>query len=93
MEIKIYVDFDNREVLTEKEFNKKLSKKAEEMRNDEDVFNNYLIEEKSFSAFELFHLTPYSKDLIQQDFNEYCKDKAEEALQEDEYYDEYILKI
>ena len=95
MDIRIYVDFDNREVLIEEEFNKKLSDKAKEMQNDEDIFNNYLIEERNFSASELFHLGPCIKNEICQQFNEYCKDKAEEALQEDEaeYYDEFILKI
>ena len=96
MEIRIYVDFDNREVLTEKEFYKKLIEKAEEMRNDEYVFNNYLIKERGFSVSEVFHLDdPSAKNEICRQFNKYCKNKAEEALQEDEakYYDEFILKI
>lgn len=95
MEIKIYVDFENREVLTEKEFDKKLSDKAKEMQNNEDAFDRYLIQERIFSPSELFHLGPCAKNEICQQFNEYCKNKAEEALQEDEaeYYSEFILKI
>lgn len=94
MKVKIYVDFENKEVLNETQYRVKLHKKVINLREDNDVLTDFLLNEKIFTAAEVFYLTPKEKEKVINDFIDYCEDLVEEALKEDgEEYTEVFLEI
>lgn len=94
MKVKIYVDFENKKALNEAQYRAKLHKKAIGLREDNDVLTDFLLNEKIFTAAEIFYFTPKEKEKVINDFVEYCEDLAKEALEEDgEEYTEVFLEI
>lgn len=63
MKTKIYVDWYEREVMSEKEFQNRVNEIMEDIIEDERSFSE--ICEKEFSAFELFHMDSENKDDIE----------------------------
>ena len=82
--VKVYVNFYDREVLTEKEFKRKLDRERRHLMNeDDDFFDEWL--SNNFTHVELWNLTPPQRLRLLDDFNQECIKQAKEKLFDDEW--------
>lgn len=78
MTIKVFVDWWNKEILTEEECNKRAEEIAEEFRTDDDDFFDFLAE--NYSHRELWEANEEQRAKIMEDWAYRCLDEAYDAL-------------
>lgn len=87
--IKVYVNWNERDILTEDEFNELKQNKARNMFEDEDEFKDWL--NCGYSASEIFEMTTEERVEIQKKWDEYCADEVQDNL--DYEWDEIDLDV
>ena len=91
MNVKVYLNWQERQILTESEFNEMVAKRTQEKLNDDYELNYFL--ERSYLFSEVFRLTPEEKDEIYKEFQEFCREEAETDIMDDDDWVEKIIKI
>lgn len=78
MTIKVFVDWWNKEILTEEEYNKRAREMAEEYRTDDYSFSEFL--ENRYSHRELWEATEKERATIMECWVDQCLDDAYDEL-------------
>lgn len=92
MQVKFYVDWDNRQVLNRDQYEERLTEAADELFADDNCLAEWL--EENFTMIDIFQAGDARKEEIREDFRDYCQENAENALNDDgENYKEVNLDI
>lgn len=75
MKITVYADFNNEEVITEKEYLKRLNEAVAEMAEDTALFYEWL--EDTYSASEIWRATPEKHEEIIKEWKDHCQGYTE----------------
>lgn len=89
MKIKIYVDYENQEVLTEEQYKEALKEKAKYYKDDTDAFRDWLND--NYEAFEIFNKNGVELDEVVSRWEGVCEADAEEDI--DRELVEYELEV
>lgn len=89
MKIKIYVDWNNEEVLQEKHIEKGIKNIADDLRSDQDIANDILGDE--FTYAECFYFDEETRKRVNDDIETAITRKAKDMF--DERYEEITLEI
>lgn len=89
MKIKIYVDYENQEVLTEEGYKEALKDKAKSYKDDTDAFRDWLND--NYEAFEIFNKNGVELDKVVERWEGVCDANAEDDL--DRELTEYELDV
>ena len=79
MKIKVYVNFEINEVMSEKTYKRMVAEWVDDIMKPEE-FNKYLKHYRGFSHNEIFHMTPEDKSKVLVDFECYCRDTVKDKL-------------
>lgn len=91
MKVKIFVNWEERKILSESGFSEMIADRAQQKVNDDYELSYFLENEIVYSHSEVFKLTPEEKDKIYKEFQEYCKEEAEtDVLNEDDWFEKFI---
>lgn len=90
MQIKVFVNFSDQEVRSEKEFNEMRAQMIEEEFESTRTFNAWL--DENYSCAELFELEPPEKKSIREDFHAYLESYVDEQLIENALWEEFIIE-
>lgn len=83
MTIKVYVNHDKEEVITEKEFLQRIVPEEIKDVRCSDTFNDWLTYENNFTYAEVFYLTREEKEKTEREYEEYLREKAIINLEND----------
>ena len=90
MKIKLYVDWDNHQVLNQDQYEERLSEAADELFADDNCLAEWL--DENFTLLDIFQAGEVKKEEIRADFRDYCQKNAESILSDDgENYEEVNL--
>lgn len=78
MKIKIYVDYENQEVLTEEGYKEVLAERAKSYKSDNDAFEDWLNDR--YSAFEIFKMKSHDLEEVMDRWEGVCEADAEEDM-------------
>ena len=78
MKIKIYVDYENKEVLTEEQHKKVLAERVKSYKADEPAFEDWITDR--YSAYEIFKMKSYELDKVIERWERVCEGEAEEDM-------------
>lgn len=78
MKIKIYVDYENQEVLTEEQYKEALTERAKAHVDDTDAFRDWLNDR--YEAFEIFNKNGVELDEVVSRWEGVCEADAEEDM-------------
>lgn len=87
MKIKVYVDWDDNRILSQKQHLEEQSNDVKDLFEDDNLFEDFLFQ--NYSSTELYKMDDETKEEIRQDFLDYCQDKVEI----DDVFDEVTLEI
>ena len=91
MNVKVYVNWQERQILSESEFSEMIADRTQKKLDDDYEFSYFL--ERAYLHSEVFRLTAEEKDEIYKEFQEYCREEAEtDILNEDDWF-EKIIKV
>lgn len=90
MKITVYADFNNEEVITEKEYLKRLNEAVAEMAEDTALFYEWL--EDTYSASEIWRATPEKHEEIIKEWKNHCQEYTEDEG-DMMWWKEYELEI
>ena len=89
MKIKIYVGYENQEILTEKQYQEALAERAKSYEADEPAFEDWLIDR--YSAYEIFKMKSHELDKVIERWKSVCETDAKEDMSRELI--EYELEI
>ena len=78
MKIKIYVDYENQNVLTEEDYEEVLSERKKSYKSDNEAFEDWLNDK--YSASEIFKMKSYELDKVVERWEGVCESNAEEDM-------------
>lgn len=78
MKIKIYVDYENCEVLTEEQYKKALIERAKSYKADDKAFEEWL--NNKYTSFEIFKMPSYELDKVMEKWEGLCEADAEDDM-------------
>lgn len=78
MKIKIYVDYENQEVLTEENYKKALAERAKSYTANNENFEDWLNDR--YSAFEIFKMKSHDLEKVMERWEGVCEADAEEDM-------------
>lgn len=78
MKIKIYVDYENQEVLTEEGYKEALKEKEKSYKADNEAFRDWLND--NYEAFKIFNMKSYELDKVVERWEGVCESDAEEDI-------------
>ena len=87
--VKIYVNWNKREILTEDEYKELREQKARNLFDNEDEFKDWL--NFDYSASEIFEMTAEERLEIQERWDDYCINETQDNL--DYEWDEIDLDV
>ena len=79
MKIKVYVDFENENVLTEEEYKENLKDKAKGYAADTGAFRDWLND--NYEAFDIFNKNGVELDEVVNHWERVCESDAEEDME------------
>ena len=82
MTIKMYVNWDNEDILTKSEYEAKIKAEALEMSEEDEAFEDFA--EERYHYKELFDLNEDEKETVKAEFLEWCEGRVEAN-----YYHDY----
>lgn len=82
MKIKIYVNWQDEEILQEKDYQKRIEQKTEDYSENKDYFDEFLTDE-TYSLEQVFNFTEDERKEIRKRFLEQCKDWAKDRIEND----------
>lgn len=81
MKVKIYINWFNREVINEKEFEKKVEETTQDYKEDKCFFDEWLNDH--YSANEVWNLNEEERKEVQKDFLIKCEELGVRDVRED----------
>ena len=78
MKVKLYVNWSDREILSENEMESRLKGKASAMVKDDDEFDDWLGE--IYNCVDIFNMSEEEKAQIRQKWEEECLEYAQDGL-------------
>ena len=78
MKIKIYVDYENKNVLTEEDYKEVLNERAKSYKSDNEAFEDWLNDR--YSASEIFKMKSHDLDKVIERWEGVCEEDAEEDM-------------
>lgn len=78
MKIKIYVDYENQEVLTEEQCKNVLAERVKSYKADNEAFEDWLNDR--YSAYEIFKMKSHELDEVIERWEGVCEADAEEDM-------------
>lgn len=78
MKIKIYVDYENKEVLTEEGYKEVLTERAKSYKDDTEAFRDWLND--NYEAFEIFNMKSHELDKVVERWEGVCEADAEDDI-------------
>ena len=78
MKVKLYVNWDDGEILSEKQMESRLRERASDIFKDEDEFSEWLHDEYTIS--DIFNMNEEEKDQVRQKWGEACLESAQDEL-------------
>ena len=78
MKIKIYVDYENQEVLTEEGYKEALTERAKSYKTDNEAFRDWLND--NYEAFEIFNKNGVELDKVVERWEGVCESDAEKDI-------------
>ncbi len=78
MKIKIYVDYENAEVLTEEQYKEALAERAKSYKTDDEAFRDWLND--NYEAFKIFKMKSYDLEKVMERWEGVCEADAEEDM-------------
>lgn len=81
MKVKVYVDWNEHKIYSEKEVRAREKKIAGSYFDDEDGFSDWL--DENFSGIEIFKMTEDDKEAAKNSYKDACRDWAQEATNND----------
>ena len=87
MEIKVYVDWNNMIIHSQKQHLKEQESDINNLFEDESFFEEYLFQ--NYSSIELYRMDKEAREEIREDFLKYC----EATVEADDVFEEIILEI
>ena len=81
MKVKVYVNWYNREVINEKEFEKKVEETTQDYKEDKCFFDEWLNDH--YSANEVWNLNEEERKEVQKDFLIRCEELGVRDVRED----------
>lgn len=78
MKIKIYVDYENQEVLTEEDYKKALAERTKSYKANDENFEDWLNDR--YTAFEIFNKNGVELDKVVERWEGVCEADAEEDM-------------
>ena len=95
MKIKVYVDWNNKEILSEKDYKEFKNRKVNEMA-DTYFEDKYSLEEflsDNYNYADIFNMTNEEKEEAKAKWKAQCKDNAEENFGDEYDYDKIELEV
>ncbi len=86
--MKVYIDWENQCVLSDKTAKDWKEEKAEQLVNNLDFIEEYLNER--YSTYSIWTMAESERDAVKEDMRDYAEDCVEEEFEE--YFEEYSLK-
>lgn len=86
--MRVYVNWNNEDILTVKQYDNLAEEKAMELEADTDAFNEWL--DRNYTASELWDMTEATKGAIEAEWHMHCWDEVSYDLSQD--YDEYDIE-
>ena len=83
--MKVYVNWQTKEVISQEQYNQRIAALAAEYVDDDSLLDDYL--EDRYTSLELFNMSEEERAEVRGDFAEWCYHGAENALIED--FEEY----
>ena len=94
MNVKVYVNWEEEEIVSPMTFQKLCELKQEELKDDEYYLEAWLEEsDVLLSAFDLFWASQEQLEGWRMKYSDYCREKAKETLLEDEGWKEMEIEI
>lgn len=93
MKVKVYVNWEDQRVLSEKQFNEMISETIKDKFNDDYELNHYLEWENPHTYSEIFFLTATEKEELYKKFKNYCEEQVEEDTLNNGEWSEKIIEI
>lgn len=87
MMVKVFVDWDAHEILTEEEHNEKQRVRVVEMMADEDIFNEWL--EEHYMPQAIWHMTEAGRAEVLTQWERVCI----ETIDDDDEYEENCIEV
>ena len=78
MKIKIYVDYENQEVLTEEGYKEVLKERAKSYKANNENFEDWLNDR--YSAFKIFNMKSHDLETVMERWEGVCEADAEEVI-------------
>lgn len=78
MNIKIYVDYENREILTEENYKEILTERAKSYKADNEAFRDWLND--NYEAFEIFNMKSHELEKVVERWEGVCEADAEDDV-------------
>lgn len=78
MKIKIYVDYENKEVLTEEQYKEALTEKAKAYKADDGAFRDWLND--NYEAFKIFNMKSHELEKVMERWEGVCEADAEDDM-------------
>ena len=78
MKIKIYVDYENQDVLTEEQYEEAMAERIKSYKNDNEAFEDWLNDR--YSASEIFKMNGVELDKVVERWEGVCEADAEEDM-------------
>lgn len=85
--MRVYVNWNDEDILTAKQYEDLMEEKVKELENDEDAFIEWL--DRNYSASELWEENVTERENIKARWHDHCWDEASYDLSHD--YDEYDI--
>lgn len=89
MMVKVYINWEEEEVLSEKEYDAKVAEKAKEIAEDMDELSEFL--DDCYTTGSVYRFTPEERAEVDKRFAKHCKELAEEWG--DETYAEHTIEL
>ena len=93
MKVKVYIDWQNRLVLSETEFNEMISNRIKEKIENNYELDYYLENENPYSHSEIFFLTDTEKKELYKKFQDYCREEVKKEVIDNEDWSEDLIEI
>lgn len=78
MKIKIYVDYENKEVLTEENYKEALTERSKSYKADNGAFRDWL--NGNYEAFEIFNMKSHELEKVVERWEGVCEADAEDDM-------------
>ena len=80
MKVKVYVNYDYREVMSEKEYEKRVNRFLDDYFNDNDSFAEWL--EESYNPYEVWGFDEAKREAVREEYGKQCRVWAENEVRD-----------